>query len=312
MNIKGIACLLATALFCALLLLGGCNRDLQPSVSVPPVQSIVPPVSSIPMPPDISEPNFGSSVVSNLPALAMSADFLQIGALSSQAVQWGPGVHKDELGRSTSCISLQEKYGKYNAWFIGPPDEKILTLSFDQGYENGYTAPILDTLKEKGVTAIFFLTGHYVRSQPELVQRMIDDGHILGNHSDSHKIYCQELSVEDSFADAKYMQDYLRDNFDYEMRLFRFPSGVFSEQSLALIQQMGYKSVFWSFAYADWDVNNQPASQTAMEKITSFLHPGEIMLLHSVSATNAKILPELIDTMRAQGYTVAPLEALCS
>lgn len=309
MKRKGFACLVAIALIGALVLLGGCNRDLTPSVpSVPPVQSILPPVSSIPMVP--SQPNFGSSVVSNLPALSMSADFLKIGALSSQTVQWGPGTFKDELGRSTACIELQEQYGEYDAWFIGPADGKTVTLSFDQGYENGYTTSILDTLKQKGVTAVFFLTGHYVRSQPELVQRMIDEGHILGNHSDSHKIYCQELSAEESFEDAKYMQDYLREHFNYEMRLFRFPSGVFSLQSLALMQQMGYKSVFWSFAYSDWDPDNQPAPDAAMKKITSQLHPGEIMLLHSVSATNAAILPGLIDEIRTRGYTVAPLDEL--
>jgi peptidoglycan-N-acetylmuramic acid deacetylase len=309
MNTKVFVRLLAVALIGALLILGGCNRDLKESLPEP-VQSVIPPVSSIPMPPEISEPHFGSSAVSDLPALAMSADFLQIGALDNAPVQWGPGTAKDALGRSTACIDLQNKYEKYNAWFIGPPDERTITLSFDQGYENGYTAPILDALKEKGVTAIFFLTGHYVRSQPELVGRMIDEGHILGNHSDSHKVYCRELSIEESFEDAKYMQDYLREHFDYEMRLFRFPSGEFSEQSLSLMQQMGYKSVFWSFAYADWDVNNQPEPEAALDRITAYLHPGEILLLHSVSATNAQILPELIDVMRAQGYAVAPLDIL--
>lgn len=154
--------------------------------------------------------------------------------------------------------------------------------------------------------AVFFLTGHYVRSQPELVQRMIDEGHILGNHSDSHKVYCKDLSIEDSAADAIWMQNYLRENFGYEMRLFRFPEGEFSEQSLALMQQMGYKSLFWSFAYNDWDPNNQPDPAAARARIEKFLHPGEIMLLHSVSATNAQILPEVIDLIREKGYTIGP------
>lgn len=240
----------------------------------------------------------------------MSADFLQIGTLDNKSVLWGPGTHQDALGRSTACIGLQDQYEKYGAYFIAPETENTVTLSFDQGYENGYTAPILDTLKEKEVRAIFFLTGHYVRSQPELVQRMIDEGHILGNHSDSHKVYCEELSIEESFEDAKWMQDYLRDNFDYEMRLFRFPEGKFSEQALALMQQMGYKSVFWSFAYSDWDVKNQPSPTAAMEKIMKYLHPGEIMLLHSVGSTNAEILPQVIDTIRDKGYIVAPFASI--
>lgn len=243
-----------------------------------------------------------------LPALAMSADFLAIEKLSNESVTWGPGTIQDELGRSVACEDLQEKYGHYQACFIGPEDERTIVLSFDQGYENGYTAPILDTLKEKGVQAVFFLTGHYVRSQPELVQRMIDEGHILGNHSDSHKVYCQDLSIEDSAADAIWMQNYLRENFGYEMRLFRFPEGLFSEQSLALMQQMGYQSVFWSFAYNDWDPENQPDPEAAKERIEKFLHPGEIMLLHSVSATNAQILPEVIDMIREKGYEIGPQE----
>ena len=311
-------------LLSATLVLSGCaacSRDLTGS-SIPPSSSMVPnPVPSTP-PSTSSVPNSpstpsspssgssGSSAKSALPALAMSADFLQIGTLSNKSVLWGPGTHQDALGRSTDCIGLQDQYEKYGAYFIAPETEKTITLSFDQGYENGYTTPILDALKEKGVRAIFFLTGHYVRSQPELVQRMIDEGHILGNHSDSHKVYCEELDIEGSFEDAKWMQDYLRDNFNYEMRLFRFPEGKFSEQSLALMQQMGYKSVFWSFAYSDWDVKKQPTPAAAMEKITKYLHPGEIRLLRSVSSTNAEILPQLIDTIREKGYTVAPFEAI--
>lgn len=308
-------------LLAATLVISGCaacSRNLESSM--PPSSSVVPnPLPSTP-PPGSSSSLPGSSSVpgssssratsSDLPALAMSADFLQIGTLSNKSVLWGPGTHQDSLGRSTDCIALQEKYKGFDAYFIAPETENTVTLSFDQGYENGYTAPILDALKEKGVRAIFFLTGHYVRSQPELVQRMIDEGHILGNHSDSHKVYCKELDIEQSFEDAKWMQDYLRDHFDYEMRLFRFPEGEFSEQSLALMQQMGYKSMFWSFAYKDWDVNNQPTAAAAMEKITKFLHPGEIMLLHSVSKTNAEILPELIDTIRSKGFVAAPFSAI--
>ncbi|MDF3004589.1 MAG: polysaccharide deacetylase [Oscillospiraceae bacterium] len=311
-------------LLSATLIISGCaacSRDLTGS-SIPPSSSVVPnPVPSTP-PSTSSVPNSpstpsspssgssGSSARSDLPALAMSADFLQIGTLSNKSVLWGPGTHQDALGRSTACIGLQDQYGKYGAYFIAPETENTVTLSFDQGYENGYTVPILDALKDKGVRAIFFLTGHYVRSQPELVQRMIDEGHILGNHSDSHKVYCEELDIEKSFEDAKWMQDYLRDNFNYEMRLFRFPEGKFSEQSLALMQQMGYKSVFWSFAYSDWDPKKQPKPAEAMEKITKYLHPGEIMLLHSVSSTNAEIMPQLIDTIRDKGYTIAPFEAI--
>ena len=153
-------------------------------------------------------------------------------------------------------------------------------------------------------------TACFIASETEgmLIQRMIDEGHILGSHSDAHAVYCKDISIEESYNDAKWMQDHLRENYGYEMRLFRFPEGEFSEQSLELLRQMGYKSVFWSFAYADWNVNDQPEPAAAIEKITDFLHPGEIMLLHSVSSTNAEILPELIDIIREKGFepAVAP------
>ena len=308
--------LLCTALAAGAVIPGcsACSRNLDGASSISYAQvgdpdDYVPDLPSSSLPDgweESSAPEPESEPALDLPALAMSADFLAIGKLSNEPVKWGPGTIQDDLGRSTACTGLQDRFGKYNACFIGAENEKTIALTFDQGYENGYTAPILDTLKEEGVRAVFFLTGHYVRSQPELVQRMIDEGHILGNHSDSHKVYCRDLSIEDSAADAIWMQNYLRENFGYEMRLFRFPEGEFSEQSLALMQQMGYKSLFWSFAYNDWDPNNQPDPAAARARIEKFLHPGEIMLLHSVSATNAQILPEVIDLIREKGYTVGP------
>lgn len=308
--------LLCTALAAGSVIPGcsACSRNLDGASSISYAQvgdpdDYVPDLPSSSLPDgweESSAPEPESEPALDLPALAMSADFLAIGKLSNEPVKWGPGTIQDDLGRSTACTGLQDRFGKYNACFIGAENEKTIALTFDQGYENGYTTPILDTLKEKGVRAFFFLTGHYVRSQPELVQRMIDEGHILGNHSDSHKVYCKDLSIEDSAADAIWMQNYLRENFGYEMRLFRFPEGEFSEQSLALMQQMGYKSLFWSFAYNDWDPNNQPDPAAARARIEKFLHPGEIMLLHSVSATNAQILPEVIDLIREKGYTIGP------
>lgn len=316
---KTAVLILAAAMISASLPLSGCaacSRDAFPSENgmlpesipehMPDFDESQPPFSSEPeeeLPPEEEEPE-------ELPALSMNADFLEIEKMDSESVLWGPGTFKDDKNRSTACIDLQEKYGEYNAYFIGPEDSNTVTLTFDQGYENGYTAPILDALKEKNAKAVFFLTGHYVRTQPELVQRMIDEGHILGSHSDSHKVYCKDLSIEESFEDAKWMQDYLRDNFGYEMRLFRFPEGVFSQQSLALMQQMGYQSIFWSFAYADWNVDNQPEPAAAIEKITNFIHPGEIMLLHSVSKTNAEILPQVIDIIREKGLEIGPFEGM--
>ncbi|MEG2174830.1 MAG: polysaccharide deacetylase family protein [Oscillospiraceae bacterium] len=297
--------------------LGGCSACSRGMSSSPPHVSSVAPVpesSSMPSHPESSLPHSesmpsSSGEASTLPALAMSADFLRIGALDGKAVTWGPGTQRDDHGRPTACLGLQKTYGSYNADFIAP-DAPVVTLTFDQGYENGFTATILDTLHEKNVQGVFFLTGHYVRTQPALVQRMIDEGHILGNHTNNHLNFTK-CSLEEAFEDAKWMQDALREQFGYELRLFRFPEGAFSERSLALVQQMGYRSVFWSFGYQDWDPNNQMAPADALKKVTGALHPGEVMLLHTVGKTNSLILGDLIDFIWEQGYTVGPYSAMC-
>ena len=292
--------------------LSGCTSCSRQEMSSSMAPSTLPPVSSLP--PAVSEPDFDISEPDvSLPevsvpttAPAMSADFAQIGALSKDAVKWGPGVQQDDQGRSIACVGLQEKYGCYNADFIGPNTNRI-TLTFDQGYENGFTASILDTLKEKDVQGVFFITGHYARTNPDLIQRMIDEGHIVGSHSNNHLNFA-ECPIEEAYEDVKSLHDYVRETFNYDMFLFRFPEGAFNEQSLALLQQMGYHSVFWSFGYQDWDPKNQMGADKAMEKITKFLHPGEIMLLHTVGADNAALLGDLIDTIRDRGFEIGMYE----
>lgn len=234
---------------------------------------------------------------------AAVTEFSAYSALSSEKLGWGPGGPVDELNRSQGALAYQEKYSQYDADFIGRNNNKIY-LTFDQGYENGYTTPILDTLKEKGVSAVFFLTGHYVNTQPELIQRMIDEGHILGNHSQNHPSF-PDTPLEQCKSEVQEIHDTVKEQFDYEMSLFRFPAGEFSEQGLKLMQDMGYRSVFWSFAYRDWEVDNQPDPSEALETIVSKAHPGAIILLHSVSSTNAEILGDVIDELRAQGYEFA-------
>lgn len=239
-------------------------------------------------------------------AAAGSADFSQIGALSGQAVTWGPGREVDGENRPTAPCALQEKYGGYGCLFIGDRAEKNIYLTFDQGYENGYTEKILDTLKEKQAPAVFFLTGHYVDTSAGLIERMIAEGHTLGNHSNRH-YNATEVPLEQANADMVELHDMVEEQFQYDCKLFRFPEGVFSEQGLALVQMNGYTPVFWSFAYADWDPENQLSEETALEQLTSRLHNGAIYLLHSVSPTNAAVLGRFIDAAREQGYTFAAL-----
>lgn len=218
---------------------------------------------------------------------------------STEKVVWGPGRAENHQ-RPTDPVNLQQSYGALGAQFI-MSDDKFICLTFDEGYENGYTPRILDTLKEKGVKAIFFVTYDFVKDNPELIERMIDEGHIIGNHTYRHYTM-DEVSQEEAQEEIVFLDKYMKENFKYRMTLFRFPKGEFSENTLALANSLGYKSVFWSFAYADWDTNNPADQQEAFDTITSYTHNGEIMLLHAVSETNAAILGKVIDQIRSQGY----------
>lgn len=234
----------------------------------------------------------------------MSTDFNKIGALPTAQVPWGPGVQVDEQNRTIASDGLQEQYGKYGAYFIAPRDCGKFYLTFDEGYENGYTPAILDVLKEKDVQAVFFVTAPFVKSCPELVQRMIDEGHVVGNHTNHHWNPTQK-SLDEAAQDIRDLHDYMLENFNYTMTLYRPPEGAFSEQTLAMAQQMGYTTVLWSFAYADWDPNNQPGYEAALAKTEKFIHEGAIYLLHAVSKDNAEILGRLIDDIRAAGLEIS-------
>lgn len=234
---------------------------------------------------------------------AASTPAYDLASLDNTKQGWGQGVQFDDKNRPIAAVSYQEKYGKYDAYFIGE-DSPTIYLTFDNGYENGYTAPILDALKEKGVQAVFFCTLSYIKSQPELIQRMIDEGHIVGNHSDKHPCF-PEVSIERREQEVLNVHQYMLDNYNYTMTLFRAPAGEFSEQTLAQTQELGYKTVFWSYAYKDWDPNNQMGPENALPKITKALHPGAIYLLHAVSPDNAAILGDFIDNAREVGYNFA-------
>ena len=230
-----------------------------------------------------------------------AAELSEIESLDNTTVVWGPGTLYNEDKRPAAPCDLQNKYGELGAYFISENIPNIY-LTFDEGYENGYTPKILDVLKEKNVSAVFFVTMPYVKGNPDLIKRMIDEGHIIGNHSSKHLVM-PSLSIEDATDEYMKLHDYIKENFNYEMTLFRPPEGKFSEQSLALGKALGYKNILWSFAYADYDVNNQPDNQEALEKIIKRAHNGEIMLLHAVSKTNTEILGDLIDRLRNEGYT---------
>ncbi len=260
--------------------------------------------------PDEVIPAEESSEVSEVEVFETASVSSSSSALSTQAISYGYGTKdRDALNRPNSCLTYQEQYGDLSALFIGENDN-VIYLTFDQGYENGFTGTILDTLKEKNVPAVFFVTGHYVNTNPELIRRMIDEGHAIGNHSYSHPSGgLPSLSTEEQIEDTKELHELLLSEFGYTCTLYRFPAGIFSEQCMATIQELGYTSVFWSFAYQDWLVDDQPDEAESLEKMLSQLHPGAIYLLHAVSETNANILGEFIDEVRSAGYEFALMTA---
>ena len=227
----------------------------------------------------------------------------QLDAMDKTKNGYGPGVQFDSDNRPYGATNAQTKYEKYNVAFIAPQDNNIY-LTFDLGYENGYTEKILDVLKDKDAKGVFFATLSYCKSNPHIVKRIIDEGHVLGNHSVNH-LSMPTLSLDRMEYEIMEMHNYIYSSYGYTMTLFRPPMGEFSVQSLALTQSLGYKTVHWSFAYYDYDTANQPEHSAALTKVTGAAHGGAIYLLHAVSATNTAILPEVIDSFRASGYTVA-------
>lgn len=199
---------------------------------------------------------------------------------------------------------------KYDGIYIGNTAKKNIYLTFDNGYEAGYTPKILDTLKKEKVPATFFVTGHYITDQPALVKRMVEEGHIIGNHSWGHP----DLS---KVSDEKYEQELLKLKQAYtkltgkkKMIYLRPPRGTFSERSLRLADEAGYVSVFWSAAYKDWVRDEQHGADYAYQHIMNRIHPGAIVLLHTVSSDNSEALPRVIHDLKKQGYSFHSLDEL--
>lgn len=199
----------------------------------------------------------------------------------------------DKSGTDAVCLDTKSK-------------GKVLYLTFDSGYETGQSGKILDTLKEKRVPAAFFCTLDQLKNQHDLITRMINEGHIVGNHSARHP----DFSTLSRAKMAKELRDfdcYLRTEFGYTAPFFRFPEGVYSESALDAVHDLGYRSVFWSLAYSDYDVEHRNGRDFAYRTVTARLHPGAVILLHSVSSDNADALGDIIDFARSEGYTFKSL-----
>jgi peptidoglycan-N-acetylmuramic acid deacetylase len=205
---------------------------------------------------------------------------------------------------------FKEIVKKHGAIFLGDTTKKEMFLTFDNGYENGYTIKVLDILKEKKVPAAFFVTGHYVKDQPELIKRMMNEGHIIGNHSWSHPDMSQISNIRLKNELEKLKDEVSLLTGQKEMPFMRPPNGIFSERMLEVSKELGYTNVFWSIAYKDWDTKDQKGWRYAYDSIINQLHPGAVILLHTVSKDNAEALDKIIDDARKQGYEFKHLDQL--
>ena len=243
-----------------------------------------------------------------LGAQLTNAKIMDVDTLDNSVKVWGPGAEVNENNVPTGVVSAQEEYGSFQTLFYKGNAGKEIFLTFDVGYEAGYTEQLLDTLKSNDVHAVFFITLPFAQSSPDLVQRMIDEGHIVGNHSAT---YPEEgltaLSVDEQKEEIEKLHEYMLETFNYQMTLFRFPNGRFSEQSLAVVNNLNYASVFWSFAYGDYDQNHQPDATEAVNVMTDCLHSGAIYLLSANSQTNANVLNEFIDQVKTDGFVFSKL-----
>jgi peptidoglycan-N-acetylmuramic acid deacetylase len=200
---------------------------------------------------------------------------------------------------------------KYDSYYLGDINKKYLYLTFDEGYEYGYTPQILDTLKKHNVKAAFFVVKPYITTNPELISRMTEEGHLVCNHSARHPSMALIQNKEKFVKELTDVEDAYRSVTGKEMpKYFRPPMGKYSELSLKMTKECGYKTVFWSFAYQDWLLNNQPTPEFAKKRILSRTHNGAIILLHAVSKTNAEILDEVITSWEKEGYQIKPLTDL--
>lgn len=228
------------------------------------------------------------------------------GIVSSKKIEWGIKRGKNHeqpnLGDENKKI-----IDKYEGISMGNSEKPYIYLTFDCGYEAGYTEKILEVLKQNDVKATFFITGHYLNSASYLVKKMIDEGHIIGNHTVDH-ICMPEVSEEEIKEDVMELHTALYNKFNYEMKYIRPPKGEYSEKTVAYTNTLGYKTVMWSFAYDDWDENKQGREEYGKKKILDNVHNGEVMLLHSTSKDNSNILDYCIKQIKSMGYEFKSLD----
>lgn len=224
-----------------------------------------------------------------------------------ESQDWGLGF--SEEGQPPTGMATVEELKEYHAYFLGDTDEKKMYLTFDAGFENGNTEAILDALKKHQVKATFFVVGHYLETAPELVKRMVEEGHTVGNHT-YHHYDMSKLSDKESFSkEIQTVEEKYREITGLEMtKYYRPPQGKYSLQNLQMAKELGYHTFFWSLAYVDWKQDDQPSREHAFEKLMQRTHPGAVILLHNTSKTNGEIMDELLTKWETEGYVFGTLD----
>lgn len=221
------------------------------------------------------------------------------------------GLHFEQSGDVPDATASQSQLDDYGAAYLGDTTQQVLYLTFDAGYEAGYTAGILDVLRAHNVKAAFFVVGHYIETQPDLVRRMAEEGHIVGNHTYHHPDMSQIADKATFTEELESLRTLYEETTGREMsRYYRPPQGVYSEENLQMANELGYHTIFWSLAYADWNADDQPTADEAFSKLLPRTHNGAIILLHATSKTNAEILDELLTRWEELGYTFGTLDDL--
>ena len=235
--------------------------------------------------------------------------FEPVTTVNAEVTNWGlsfPTPGQPPIGNASS-----EELEALSARYLGDVSEPVIYLTFDAGFENGNTPAILDALKKHHAPAAFFLVGNYLETAPDLVRRMVEEGHVVGNHTTSHPDMSKIADLETFQKELKGVEDLYREVTGEEMlKLYRPPQGKFSLENLKQAQQLGYTTVFWSLAYVDWYTDNQPTKEQAFDKLLPRIHNGAIVLLHSTSSTNAQILDELLTKWEQAGYRFGNLKGL--
>ena len=247
-------------------------------------------------------------------AAVAAAITLAVGQFASEAITTGSwGLSFPSAGSAPNGPTSRETLRQYDAAYVGDPEEKVLYLTFDAGYENGHTATILDTLKKHNVKAAFFLVGNYLQKNADLVRRMVEEGHIVGNHTMTHPDMSAITDPAAFKAELEGLETLFKEVTGKDLpKYYRPPQGIYSEENLKLAKELGYQTVFWSLAYKDWDNNKQPTAEYALGKLIPRTHNGAVILLHSTSQTNAEILDELLTKWEAEGYRFASIDELFS